>query len=289
MKQILLLLLVSFYLTSCEDSSSKIFTTDDGVQYQVIEKGNGPKAVEGNYVYFDVNVTSDDGKVVFSSKDEDQPGVVKVALSTETVPNPFGDIILGKNVGDSIHIYLGKENGAAGSGFDSLIYKMRFTEMVDEETYNERLAEEQMKQQEMMKEVKKREVEVADNVAGFYSEFKAGKMADKIQTTDSGLKYVMIKEGAGDKYKDGDLASVFYYGVLSRSGEMFDNSYKRGQPFTFPVGQGRVIRGWDEGVKFLNKGAQAYFIIPSDLGYGERDSGKIKAGDELIFFIEVPE
>jgi FKBP-type peptidyl-prolyl cis-trans isomerase len=289
MKNTLLLLFVVLFIFSCKEGSSDIITTEGGYQYQVIEKGNGQKAAKGDFAYFEVDVVSLEGDVVFSTREQKQPGVMKLDLSTEEAPNPFGDILLDKNVGDSIHIYLGKETGAQGSGFDSLIYKMRLSELVDEATYNERMAEEQKKAQAEMALLKEKEGTVATMVEGFYADLKAGRLDDKIVTTESGLKYVMQKEGTGEKYKNGDVAVVYYYGVLSRTGEMFDNSYQRGQPFSFPVGQGRVIKGWDEGVTFLNQGAQAFFIIPSELGYGERDSGKIKAGDELIFFIEVPE
>lgn len=287
MNKIIIALACIILIASCKESS-KIITTDDGYRYEVISKGSGAKAELGQFAYFDAKVTSLEGDIVFDTEESGQPGIMKLEQSSEQAPNPFADIFLGKNEGDVFHIYLGKGQGVEGSGHDSLIYKINFNELVDEETFNARMEEEQKKNQEKMIELQAQEPIVGEAVSEFYKSFKAGGMDDKIQTSDSGLKYVIQEEGEGDNYVAGDVANVYYYGVLSRTGEMFDNSYKRGQPFSFPIGQGRVIKGWDEGVTYLKKGSKAFFIIPSDLGYGERGSGKIKAGDELIFYIEVP-
>ena len=83
---------------------------------------------------------------------------------------------------------------------------------------------------------------------------------------------------------------MHYYGVLKSNGNMFDNSWRRGSPFKFALGQGQVIRGWDEGVALLNKGAKATIILPYNLGYGEAGSPpSIPARSDLIFYIEVLE
>jgi peptidylprolyl isomerase len=71
------------------------------------------------------------------------------------------------------------------------------------------------------------------------------------------------------------------------SGEKFDSSYDRGQPFSFPLGQGQVIRGWDEGIARLPVGSQAVLIVPPHLGYGERDMGVIPPNSTLVFYVEV--
>lgn len=106
--------------------------------------------------------------------------------------------------------------------------------------------------------------------------------------TESGLKYIIWKngeEGAVQAAND-DKVSVHYAGRLS-TGEPFDNSYDRGQPFQFPLGQGRVIKGWDEGIAKLHVGDSATLIIPSDLGYGSADRPNIPANSTLIFDVEL--
>lgn len=84
----------------------------------------------------------------------------------------------------------------------------------------------------------------------------------------SGLAYIMEKEGTGDKAAKGKTVSVHYNGAFT-DGKKFDASYDRNEPITFPLGQGMVIPGWEEGIALLNKGAKAKLIIPYWLAYGE--------------------
>jgi len=107
-------------------------------------------------------------------------------------------------------------------------------------------------------------------------------------TTASGLKYIIWKKGDGDQAETGDNVSVHYAGRLL-DGSLFDDSYKRGQPFAFPLGGGRVIKGWDEGIAYLNVGDSATLIIPSELGYGATDIPTIPANSTLIFDVQLME
>jgi peptidylprolyl isomerase len=113
-------------------------------------------------------------------------------------------------------------------------------------------------------------------------------MADEetIQTA-TGLEYVEIQEGSGLRPKPGDSVSVHYTGWL-KSGEKFDSSHDRGQPIVFPIGKGRVIKGWDEGVGTMKVGGKRKLIIPAHLGYGDRGAGGvIPPGATLIFEVEL--
>lgn len=105
-------------------------------------------------------------------------------------------------------------------------------------------------------------------------------------TTDSGLKYIIWKKGDGEQAESGDKVSVHYAGRLT-DGSPFDDSYKRGKPFQFPLGGGRVIKGWDEGIAYLNVGDSATLIIPSELGYGSMDRPTIPANSTLIFDVQL--
>jgi peptidylprolyl isomerase len=107
-------------------------------------------------------------------------------------------------------------------------------------------------------------------------------------TTESGLRYVITKMGQGEKPEKGAKVKVHYTGKLTND-TVFDSSYKRNQPFSFVLGKGRVIAGWDEGVALLNEGTKATLIIPSDLAYGSRDKPNIPANSTLIFDIELLE
>jgi FKBP-type peptidyl-prolyl cis-trans isomerase len=95
-------------------------------------------------------------------------------------------------------------------------------------------------------------------------------------TTESGLKYIDHKVGDGDEAVKGDTVFVHYTGWLYENGERgkkFDSSLDRGKPYTFPLGGGRVIKGWDEGVAGMKVGGKRELIIPPDLAYGMQGAG----------------
>lgn len=113
------------------------------------------------------------------------------------------------------------------------------------------------------------------------------KVAAGFDKTESGLRYQMIVKGDGKKAEKGKIVSVHYKGALE-NGQEFDNSYKRKKPIEFPLGQGHVIEGWDEGIGLLQVGDKARFVIPSYLGYGERGAGGvIPPNATLIFDVEL--
>jgi FKBP-type peptidyl-prolyl cis-trans isomerase len=105
--------------------------------------------------------------------------------------------------------------------------------------------------------------------------------------TASGLEYEDIKEGAGPSPAKGQTAVVHYVGTLT-NGQKFDSSRDRGQPFEFPLGMGRVIKGWDEGVATMQVGGIRKLTVPPDLGYGTRGAGGvIPPNATLIFEVEL--
>jgi FKBP-type peptidyl-prolyl cis-trans isomerase len=112
-------------------------------------------------------------------------------------------------------------------------------------------------------------------------------MEEAVVETASGLGYVELVEGQGPRPAAGDSVSVHYTGWL-KDGTKFDSSRDRGTPFVFPLGRGRVIRGWDEGVAGMRVGGKRKLIIPAHLGYGERGAGGvIPGGATLIFEVEL--
>jgi FKBP-type peptidyl-prolyl cis-trans isomerase len=106
-------------------------------------------------------------------------------------------------------------------------------------------------------------------------------------TTKSGLKYEDLVVGNGTEAKPGDTVEVHYTGWLT-SGKKFDSSVDRKKPFTFKLGAGQVIKGWDEGVAGIKEGGKRKLMIPPALGYGERGAGTaIPPNSELIFEVEL--
>lgn len=138
-----------------------------------------------------------------------------------------------------------------------------------------------------------RKVEEAENALKVQMENAAASFNDamsrypKAQTTSSGLGYVITQEGSGTKATAGQTVSVHYAGYLT-NGTKFDASYDRGQPIDFPLGAGRVIPGWDEGIALLSPGGKATLIIPHTLAYGPNGAGGvIPPYATLIFDVEL--
>lgn len=111
------------------------------------------------------------------------------------------------------------------------------------------------------------------------------------QRTASGLRYIDEKPGSGAEASRGQTAVVHYTGWLfenGQKGKKFDSSRDRNEPFAFPLGAGRVIRGWDEGVAGMKVGGRRTLIIPPELGYGARGAGGvIPPNATLIFDVEL--
>ncbi len=106
-------------------------------------------------------------------------------------------------------------------------------------------------------------------------------------TTQSGLKYIVVKTGSGKQAKEGMAVEVHYTGYLM-DGKIFDSSRDRGVPIEFTLGEGQVIKGWDEGIALMKVGGKMRLIIPPELAYGSRAVGDvIPANSTLIFDVEL--
>lgn len=110
---------------------------------------------------------------------------------------------------------------------------------------------------------------------------------ENLTRTPSGLRYRDDQEGSGAEAGKGDRVSVHYTGTLE-DGTKFDSSRDRGSPFEFRLGEGRVIRGWEEGVAGMKVGGRRTLVIPPDLGYGARGAGNvIPPNATLVFEVEL--
>ena len=119
------------------------------------------------------------------------------------------------------------------------------------------------------------------------AELKKKHPKAKLETTKSGMKYFVLKDGEGDKAGKGRDIKAHYTGTFL-DGKKFDSSRDRGEPLAFKGGVGQVIKGWDEALSDMNKGEQRILIIPPDLAYGERGAGGvIPPNATLVFDVEL--
>lgn len=138
-------------------------------------------------------------------------------------------------------------------------------------------------QQKQQEEMAKKAAENKKKGTDFLAE---NKKKSGVKELPSGLQYKVIKEGKGLKPIATDKVSVNYEGRLL-DGKIFDSSYERGQPASFPLNQ--VIKGWTEGVQLMSVGSTYEFYIPSDLAYGDQGNQGIPPASALIFKVELLE
>jgi FKBP-type peptidyl-prolyl cis-trans isomerase len=112
--------------------------------------------------------------------------------------------------------------------------------------------------------------------------------AGKLKALPGGLKYAILKPGKGKVAAHGNV-QVHYTGWLQSNGKKFDSSLDRGQPFTFELGHGEVIKGWDQGVKGMKEGEKRQLVVPAALGYGASGTpdGTIPPNATLVFEVEL--
>lgn len=135
--------------------------------------------------------------------------------------------------------------------------------------------------------VKKHDEEAQANLDKGEAFLAENAKKDGVMTTDSGLQYEVMTAGEGDNPTAQDKVTVNYKGTLI-DGTVFDSSYDRGEPVTFPLSN--VIKGWTEGVQLMKPGAKYKFFIPSELAYGERGAGgRIGPNEALVFEVELLE
>lgn len=113
----------------------------------------------------------------------------------------------------------------------------------------------------------------------------SNQAVDGVNVTDSGLQYLVLREGTGSQHPSAsDRVKVHYHGTLI-DGTIFDSSVDRGEPIEFSLNQ--VIKGWTEGLQLMVVGEKVRFFIPSDLAYGNRAAGAIGPGSTLVFDVEL--
>jgi len=191
--------------------------------------------------------------------------------------------------GDSVKFDISTEDfyansPSAGSIPDSikdkpLTFYCGVTEIMNKEEFQEYQKEQYEKMQNEMNKQNEDQLSIDLEILDNY--LKSNNI-DAI-SAESGLRYVITEKGDGNKPSVGSKVKVHYTGTLL-DGQKFDSSLDRGEPFSFDLGVGMVISGWDEGIGYLSKGAKATLYIPSPLGYGPNGAGGVIPGNAILIF-----
>ncbi|HKK74236.1 MAG TPA: FKBP-type peptidyl-prolyl cis-trans isomerase [Saprospiraceae bacterium] len=273
--RILLFLLAAVAMTSCQQEAVEKDTLPSGYEYILHTPNNtSPKAEPGAIAFFRYGMRNDE-ELVVSNYDATfaQPQPVPDPNSPRQL-NPIEEALMLMAVGDSLTIMV---------PLDTVPAEQRPQGFENSNTLYYDLTLEDLKQPQ---ELEASQAEVGEMINETIAAYEAGTL-EGIQTTDSGLKYVIHEEGEGVVPDSADYVYVDYYGALL-DGSRFDDSFSRGMPFAFQVGIGQVIPGWDEGLTTIPVGSRATFFIPAELGYGEAGAPpSIPGNSELVFYVEL--
>jgi FKBP-type peptidyl-prolyl cis-trans isomerase FkpA len=216
--------------------------------------------------------------------EEQKPAELK--LETEVQQQAYG---IGASVGNFLQKDLEEKNGF-GIELDKALLMRGFEDalagnaQLDEAKIREVLTALDASVRE--KQAEKVKLEAEKNKAEGEKYLAENAKKEGVTVTESGLQYEVISEGEGEKPADTDRVKVHYKGTLL-DGTEFDSSYARNQPASFGLRQ--VIKGWTEGLQLMPVGSKYKFTIPAELGYGERNLGKIPANSTLVFEVELLE
>ena len=257
--------------------------TASGLYYIISKEGEGEQIKAGQTVSVNYKGQTTDGKVFDSNMDStfhhNEPFTLEIGRGKVIKGWDEGITLLKKGAKATLYIPSGLAYGdrsTNGIPADAiLIFDVEVTDVKTAEQLKKD-AEEKVAVEKLNEDKQLKDYFAKNNI--------------KATGTESGMYYVITKQGTGDNAKAGQKVSMSYLGKLL-NGKVFDKNVDSNfvctRPFTFNLGQHQVIQGWDEGVQLLNKGTRATFYLPSYLAYGPRGTGGIPPNSILIFDVEL--
>jgi len=282
------LLLILLFVVSCSDR--EVITTESGLKVQMINDVDSEKPEDGQIMTLNMTYRDAEGKEMFNTTDRGEPVPIQYVDSVWKNSGIFYEAMSLLTIGDSISFSLNAEE------FFKNTFKVEVPDTIDKDTdisFNiglvDAMSRNQYAEYRNKLYTERREKVFAEKLVedgAAIDQYLEDNDIEAIKT-ESGLRYIITEEGDGPKPEEGQTVVVHYNGELL-DGTKFDSSYDNGKPFSFVLGQGRVIKGWDEGIALLNKGDKATLFVPSPLGYGGRQAGEvIKPYSILKFDVEL--
>ncbi len=280
---------IYLFLISCccavASAQTSGITTEHGYRFFHHINTGGPKAQRGETIKAYVNIYAGDS--LLSSSRKNLGGTYKYDIPAPEAElqhfPPIMDASLLMAVGDSATIYQPVDDNMrsylpkGAENTKELRFEIAMAQIITS-------ADKAKADQAFAQRAARLKTDVENKIR----EYNAGLLNDKIRTLPSGLKLLVQEKGSGPVVVKGRPVQLHYYGYLP-NGTMFDNSFEKRHPLAFPAGVGQVNAGLDEGVQLLNRGARAYLFIPNKLAYGNEEAagGKIPAGSDLVFYVEI--
>lgn len=263
--------------------------TKEGLFYAVEQQGNGKTPKRGDYVKVKY-VGKLLSEKIFDQSPENEPFIFQLGYRQVIEGWDLG--LQNFTVGTKVKLFVPPHLGYGSTGAGEvvapntpLMFEIELLEILTPQAYDQHMKKLEAKERAEFEDKKARQFEVDQKLI---ADFVAAKKW-KTTKTPSGLVYVLTKNGKGKIPQKGNTMSVHYEGTLL-DGKGFDATKGR-DPFSFTLGSGKVIEGFDEGLRFFAKGGEGYIIVPSKLGYGATplDDGttSIPANSVLVFKIQV--
>jgi len=285
------LLLLSVSITSCDSAGGSNDMTSNGFKYTIHKGGSDEMASSGEFQIFQIDLRDEKDRMIQSTAGYPEPPSMKLDTTGKTdagIP-PIGEVLAQMSVGDSAVILFPvdsmKQTDPRLDTIETLKYVIILRDVMSDEDMTAKRMQAQAELQAVMEANQARLPEVEKLSADMHSQHKAGTV--KWQEGPDGLKYIIHEEGTGPTAKPGDRISAQYYGYMPTDGSMFDTSFRGGNPFSFTIGNREVIQGWDIAFQQFNEGTKATIFLPSEIAYGERGSGRIPGGSDLMFYVEL--
>lgn len=294
MKQIslgILVVLIALAAVSCSEKE-----TPGGVKYKILKAGDGTPTKAGTYLVMDIVLKDSRDSVWFSTTTNGVPTIIAAPDSTKEKDQTEIGVFRVLTKGDCVSFnlpmksVLSRMRKAAPKGLDEA---SDFTFIASLQNVWTREQTMQYQEAEWVKSQRKQFVTDSTLIANHLKDNSLEALS-----TPSGLRYIIQKEGKGEKASNGQTAFVHYAGY-SLDGKLFDtslssvakaNNLNNGaadQPYPVGINGGRVIQGWNEMLQLMNKGMKVRVYIPSSLGYGPRGMGAIPPNSVMMFDMEV--
>lgn len=296
-KNLVFLAVAAIGFASCNGGFKK---SDGGLLYNIVDDKSGSNITNGDFVSANVVAKTDGDSVLYSTYDAGRPAYLTIPAKLPTKGDIYSAIML-LSEGDSAEVKVNadslfKKNAPKPPGFKGkyVIYEIKINKVIpkgklDDKVFGGRIEAFFKTEADKMKAAEPGKIQkyIADH------KITASK-------TDSGLYYQITQQGNGPLPAKGDTVVVNYTGRFVTNGKVFETSDKAVaqkekvfnpmapyQPIHIPVGINAVIKGWDQGLMLLNKGAKATLVIPSHLAYGEQGFQAIGPFTPLAFDVEV--
>jgi len=287
-------------ISACGSQSEQ--TTKSGISYTFINNGSGDEVKSGEFLIMSLELRNTKDSVLFSTAESGFPQIFPVNDSLPINTKVEEAFLLGKKAGDSLHIKLSaldiyEQNLPPGQIGDEILTVHLGVISIQDEAGVQALQQEYMakSQREMEERIAAQQ---ATDIAIIDKYLEDNGIV--AQVAENGLRYTISKQGTGPMPVAGNTVKVNYVGKLL-NGTIFDTSMESAakeagkfqeertyEPLQFTVGEGMVIRGWDEGLLFFNKGAKGTIYIPSPMAYGpQARSAEILENSILVFDVEM--